>query len=454
MRPDRITLTMTLASLLIAWPAQSLAQTEQPAQPEPSAAPPPTPPPAPPPPPPASKPAPSEYLSVGGDWRFGFHGIAGVSFYVQDTPDFVYNGQGPLLPQTKPASGFTTGADIRQSRFGFSVAGPKVLGATPRAVLEIDLFGLDSPGDYGEVSAYERLRLAYVELGWENTIVRFGQDNQLILAIAPESIGHLAYPVTYTAGMIGWREPGIGLFHKIPLGESNLELSAQVMKSDWGSPYNLAASPQQVQDVDLGQLSGLPGVEGRIKFNSEHLTAYVAGHWNRVMGSHQNDEEPPLTTTFYDRNWDVYAGVAALQARIGGLSVTASGYLGNDLAPLLGEELQFFQEGDIKEWGAWGQLAYSFTRFLDVTAVAGYSRLSAGDLESILVVGGGSGHLSNMVQGGMVRFRFGGFVFGPEFYHLIAKNIEPGGEGAPSGLGAPDGIVVANQAMLSAMYFF
>ena len=105
--------------------------------------------------------------SPGGDWQFAFHGLAGVSFYVQDTPTFVLNGDGPLLALTKPASGFTTGADIRQSRFNFSVAGPKVLGgATPKAVLEIDFFGLNSPGGYGEVSVYSRVRLAYAELNW------------------------------------------------------------------------------------------------------------------------------------------------------------------------------------------------------------------------------------------------------------------------------------------------
>lgn len=459
MRRDRLTLTIALASLFLAWPTESSAQTAQP--PEPPQAEPPPPLPPPPPPPPTTKPpsAPSEYLSLGGDWKFGFHGIAGVSFYVQDTPNFVLNGQGPLLATNKPGNGFTTGADIRQSRFGFSVSGPKVLGARPKAVLEIDLFGLDSPGDYGEVSAYERLRLAYAELAWENTTLRFGQDHQLIIDIVPESIGHLAFPVTYTAGMIGWREPGVGFFQRIPLGDSDLEFAVQVMKSDWQSPYSLGSFTTATQNVDLGQLSGWPGVEGRVKFNSEHLTAYVAGHWNRVEGTHQKDEQPPLTANFYPGrgNWDVYAGVAALQARLGRIfSLTVSGYYGNNLAPLLGEELQFppSYAGNILEYGGWGQLGFHVTPFLDITAVGGYSRLNAADLENALSIGGGAGILSNMVGGVMVRFRFAGFAFGPEYYHAVTKIIEESGQGPFSGDGAPDGVVAVNQGMLSAMYFF
>jgi hypothetical protein len=266
MRLDRVTLTMTLASMFIALPIESPAQTEQPPQP-PAAEPPPPPPP---PPPPLAKPPypPSEYLSLGGDWRFGFHGLAGVSLYVQDTPGFVFNGQGPLLALTKPASGYTTGADVRQSRFGFSVSGPKVLGATPKAVLEIDLFGLDSPGDYGEVSAYERLRLAYAELNWENDTLRFGQDTQLILAMTPDSMGHLAYPVTYTAGMVGWREPGIGFFQRIPLGDSSLELAVQVMKSDWQSPYGFGAPATEIEDVDLSPDGSASKVESSSRANT------------------------------------------------------------------------------------------------------------------------------------------------------------------------------------------
>jgi len=138
---------------------------------------------------------------------------------------FHYFGQrpkGPLLPLTQPGGGVTTGADIRQSRFNFSVTGPRVLDAVPKAVLKINLFGLNSPGGYGEVSVYSRVRLAYAELSWGNDILRLGQDHELILAMIPETMGHMAYPSTYFNGMLGWREPGAGYFHTIPANQGML----------------------------------------------------------------------------------------------------------------------------------------------------------------------------------------------------------------------------------------
>jgi hypothetical protein len=101
----------------VAWPSVSHAQAPSPPQttepPPPPPPPEPTPPPPEPPPPPRPLP-PSTFVSPGGDWKFGFHGLVGASLYIQDTPTFVLNGQGPLLPLSKPGGGSTTGADIRQ----------------------------------------------------------------------------------------------------------------------------------------------------------------------------------------------------------------------------------------------------------------------------------------------------------------------------------------------------
>jgi hypothetical protein len=460
MTRDRLYFGMTLVSLTLAWSGVALAAPpdKRPAAdaPEPAEPPPPPPaeaeppPPPPPPPPPAHPGDPTEFLSLGGDWRFGFHGIAGVSAYIQDTPSFVLNGQGPLLPLSKPGSGLTTGADIRQSRFSFSLSGPRVLGATPKAVLEIDLFGLNSPGGYGEVSVYERVRLAYAELNWGSDILRFGQDHQLILGIIPESIGHMAYPATYWAGMIGWREPGIGYFHKIVFDDSsNLEFAAQVMKSDWENPADFGTPTTNDLDVDLGQLSGWLGVEGRIKYTSEHLTAFVSGHYNRVQGNHSQDVVAPTQMNAINRNWNVVAGVAAFKVVLGPLSLTGSGYVGQNLGPLLGEQLQFFTSNNVNEYGAWGQAKFAFTKEFDISALAGTSQLKSSDVEAA-----GGGRQANTVIGGMVRYKVAGFAFGPEYFHVIAKDIAADGSGAPSGAGAPRGLIAVNQGMFSGCYFF
>jgi hypothetical protein len=465
MRLDRLTLALAVGSLLLTWPTEALAQPAEPAQASPTPEPPQSP--APLPPEPTSKKLlpPVEFVSPGGDWRFGFHGMVGVSFYMQDTPNYVYNGQGILLASNVPANGFTTGADVRQTRFGFSLSGPKVLGATPKAIIDFDLFGLASPGAYGEVSVYDRIRLAYLEMKWKNTVLRFGQDDQIILGIVPDSIGHLAFPVTYTAGMIGWREPGMEFFQRIPFSDDvNLELALQIMKSDWESPYDLGAPTNSLTEVDLGQLSGWPGIEGRIQFSSPWFSAFVAGHYNHVEGTHQNDIVPPLNAPLEvtpNRNWDVVASVAGVKVRVGdpaALEFTAqgSGYYGKNLAPLLGELLTFWTSNDISEWGAWGQAKFGFLRYFDISGMVGKSKLNATDLETALSMnaGGGGNRYSNMVMGAMIRCQIAGLAFGPEYYHVIGEYIQPGGQGAPAGPGAPNGVLTTNQGMLSAMYFF
>ncbi len=401
------------------------------------------------------------------EWKFELHGVAGVSFYVQDTPQFVLNGQGPLLALGEPGGNLTTGADIRQSRFNFSVAGPRVIGAVPKAVLEIDLFGLNSPGGYGEVSVYSRVRLAYAEMSWHHDVLRLGQDHELILFV-PDSVGHMAYPVTYFNGMIGWREPGVGYFHTIPVDRSKLELAVQVIESDWQNPADFGSATTQDLNVDYGQLSGWPGGEARVKFTSEHVMAFVAGHFNHVAGSQAGNLLVPPTTTLLNgttvsavptRDWNVAAGVAAIKLTGGGFSLAVSAYGGKNLGPLLGDLLQFPSSNDVREWGGWAQLGYDVLRHLNLSVIGGIARPNDSDLKASLAGCGPhtfacSVRSASSMFGGMVRYQRSGFMVGPEFYHVVVKNIDQTGNGAPSGQNAVDGIVDANQFMLSGMYQF
>jgi hypothetical protein len=396
-------------------------------------------------------------VSLGGDWKFGFHGIVGSSFYVQDTATFVFNGQGPLLALAKSNGDLTTGADVRQSRFNFSLAGPKVFGgATPKAVMEIDFFGGPGAGGYGEVSVFPRLRLAYAELNWGNDMIRFGQDHELILGMIPEGMGHMAFPVTYFNGMIGWREPGIGYTHTMPMGEgSKLELSVQVLKSEWQNPADFGTNNLAYLQTSLGTLSGLPGVEGRVKYSSDLITAYVAGHYNKVEGTHAKDllfdpNNPMSPAGSYfgpvaNRNWDVWAATAGVKLNAGGLVVGANVYVGANLGSFLGEQLQFLQgPNDINEWGLWGELGYNFSKNFNAFVIGGTSQPSKSDMQKDTA--GAGGRLNSSVIGGLVRYQDGGFAVGPEFYHIIANQLDAMGNNAPE--------IDVNQFMLSGMYFF
>jgi hypothetical protein len=381
------------------------------------------------------------------DFKFDFHGIAGASMYIQSNPDFVLNGQGPLILKSENP-GTTTGFDVRQTRLSFSVTGPTVLGnATPKAVVEADFFGLDSPGGYGEVNALQRLRLAYAELSWGDTWVRAGQDWELLWVDAPITLGHLAFSPAWSAGLIGWREPGFSVYHKISTGDgSNVEGAFQIIKSDWASPLAFGDSSSNDQNVDAGQLSGLPGVEARVKWMNEHVLAYIAGHWNRVDGANAADlvySKSGDSLSLPDRKWDVVAGKVGGKFTYSDITLQGEFYVGKNTAPLFGEQTTFYSANDVHEAGGWIQAGYGFTSELSLWGLFGTTRSNKDD-----VIAAKGGPYANTVAGGMLQYKVGGFGVGPEIYHVETKST------LAAGTGAPDGVMDGMQYMLSAMYFF
>jgi hypothetical protein len=267
----------------------------------------------------------------------------------------------------------------------------------------------------------------------------------------PEAMGHMAFPVPYFSGLIGWREPGIGYFHTIPTGgTSKLELALQVNKSDWSNPSDFGLPTSTDLNLDYGQLSGYPGVEARVKFTSDHLMAFAAGHWNHVMGTHAGDlfVAPAAVPT---RNWDVAAGVAGVKLSGGGFTVMVDAYVGQNLAPLLGEMLNFIGSNDVSEWGGWAQLMYAITPHLNLSALGGTSQPSSTDMQAAALAAQGTSttpttlRAINYVYGGMIRYQDGGFAIGPEFHHSTTQTINGAGT-----KGQWDG----NQFMLSGLYWF
>jgi len=386
----------------------------------------------------------SSHADEPSPFKFEVHGIVGATLYEQSNPDLLLNGQGPLLERSQN-NATTGGFDVRQTRLSFTVTGPELsfLGiAKPKAVIEADFFGLNSPGGYGEVSALQRLRLAYGELNWGNTWVRFGQDWELLSVNSPASLGHVAFPVTWFAGQIGWREPGMTVYHKFETGEgSSIEGAFQLIKSDWNNPYAFGSSTANDSNVDAGQLSGLPGVEGRVKWSNDHAMAYFAAHWNRVDGTRASAQVVNIPTA--NRTFDVAAGKIGGKYTASKVTLVGEAYYGKNTAPLVGEGAGFNDAADVHEGGGWLQAGYNFTPELSLWAVGGISRSNADDVRA------SAGKVfANTVYGGMLQYRTGAFGVGPEIYHVETKSL------LASGANAPDGVMDGMQYMFSANYYF
>jgi hypothetical protein len=296
---------------------------------------------------------------------FELHGFVSTTMYFQDTNFALSAGQPALwIAGTYTADKPIVGADIRQTRLNFSVAGPKVMGdATPKAVVEVDFFGSSefAPiGSYGDVSVVPRVRVAYVELNWDSGkhIIQIGQQNMLTIGTIPQSLSHIAFPATYAAGTVGWRQPGFWGWHTFG-DDLKLELAWSIQKSGWSNAPAYLAGGQ-----NAGITSGLPAFEARGKLMfGKTLNLWLSGHWQTVDRNGAGVIAVPGAFT----DLQTVLGTVGISGSLGPLAYSGSAWYGKNAAPLLGNIVQFAPpayNGDIFGWGAWGQVGMNVTKSL------------------------------------------------------------------------------------------
>ncbi len=367
--------------------------------------------------------------------KFEFHGFVGGSVFQESGALSSGGGEGawvatsPKLATDKD----NFGGDVRQTRLNFSLTGAQPFeGATPRAFAEIDFFGGNTAGAFGDVSIAPRLRVAYAELKLAKTgsMVRVGQDHDLILGIVlPATVGHVAYPVSYQAGTIGWRRPGLAVYQTLPVGDMKLEIAAAVGRSQWDATNTTASGPG----------SNLPAFQARVKLQGKIFEAFVAAHYNRtdVTGVGVGGGNSSIATQA------ITAG-----GRVSYMDVTLAGaaYTGKNLGPLAGNLLQVQPQAaltlpggpaEIDEIGGWAQLGYNITPTISAWALAGFANPDDADLVKATLT-----RSRNVTASGMLRYQSKGYAAGLEYtmfrtsYTNLADPVE------------------ANQLMLSGMYFF
>jgi hypothetical protein len=371
--------------------------------------------------------------------KFEFHGFVGGSVFSESGDGALSSGGGAgAWVVTAPAGGpFTSdkgnvGGDVRQTRLNFSLTGPQIFeSATPRAFAEIDFFGGNTAGGFGDVSIAPRLRVAYAELkiGKTNTMVRAGQDHDLVLGIVlPQTVGHVAFPLSYQAGTIGWRRPGIGVYQTVPVADMKVEIAAVVGRSQWDATNTTASGPA----------SSLPAFQARLKLQAKIFEAFVAAHFNQT-------DLTGLGNGGSDSSMDTQAITVGGKASYMGFTLSGAGYVGQNLAPLAGNLLQFPTQADltipnredISEIGGWAQLGYNITPTISAWALAGFANPDDADFAGTTLT-----RARNVNVSGMVRYMAKGYAAGVEYtmfrtsYTNLADPLE------------------ANQLMLSGMYFF
>jgi hypothetical protein len=374
-------------------------------------------------------------------FKFEFHGWVTGSLYYQDQAFASAQGQGLLLGAPSvanetggavaPASGSVFSGDIRNSRFSFGVTGPAVAGGTPRGYLELDLFGPFNSGAFGTDQAIPRIRVAIAELKLGSTVIQVGQQNQLIVPQIPASIAHIANPLPFGAGLLGWRTPGVRVLHTLPFGPAKLELAAEVVKNKWNDTAQAIGGQNDPRLFSLGEASGLPMVQGRVKADGKMgditYSAYLVGMWHQISlkGFGDNCTTLPPTGPPANACQPLPASVAGddtlsgYSAELGGrvvfapLTVAANVYVGKANGNVLGSIVQF---GDIADLGGWANVGFNVTKEFSIWGLYGFGRPDEDDVREW-----GQTRLANDVYGAMIRYAASGYQVGVEGYQMRTK---------------------------------
>jgi len=382
-------------------------------------------------------------------WKFEFHGFVTASMYYQDQVFANGQGQGLWLAAPTPSnrapcevsgsfacpagsatkSGTIMSGDVRNSRFAFSMAGPKVFdgAAQPRGYLEFDLFGLNGAGSFGTEQPIPRLRVGYAELKFGNSNLQVGQQNQLVVQQIPGSISHIANPVTYQAGTIGWRTPGLRFTQVVPIDAMKLTFAAEAVKNKWVGDAAVAGTgnPTTPAGIGLGEASGMPMFQAMARIDGKggdlSYMAYLVGVYHTIA-------------------LDGFGGGVALPVAAGGkktidgtvvevggklsfmmLSLAGNFYTGNATGNMLGSMLVF---GDIKDTGYWASLAGNITKEFSLTVTYGANTPNETDVRkwaSATATPSTTTRLANTMVGGMVKYQDGGYALAVEGYQLTTK---------------------------------
>ena len=163
----------------------------------------------------AAAPPPKESFSSAPGVSVALHGFISASAFNQSKNFSFGNGQNAEYPIPRttaaPSSGSLSGVDVRNTRFWLDFKGAKFTDSwSGGGRIEMDFFGgFNGTGPYSQQQPTPRLRQAYMDLtnASTGTTFRIGQMWDLIfpLEYLPQSLSHIAFPLGYGTGVIGWR---------------------------------------------------------------------------------------------------------------------------------------------------------------------------------------------------------------------------------------------------------
>lgn len=378
-------------------------------------------------------------VTVGeaGEPAFGIHGFVSTTLFAQDRSFGFGNGQNAVWASYHDATDdpWILGGDVRNTRLALDLHGvPLGSGWHASGTMEIDFFGgFNGTGPFSDEQPHLRLRIGMVELEKGSTTVGLGQAFSLLLGAVPVSLSHMTFPMGYSsAGVIGWRHPGIFLSRRLGRADGlRARIRLAALKGSWSGPGD------NLEQESAGETAGFPQMEGRVDLaggggDGWEWRAYGVAHVDRKDLS---GTEPPNGERDELTGWAFEGGG---KIRMGPVTLHGNAYRGRALGQQVAHMTQF---GDIGSWGGWAQVGYALSPRWSVWLFSGTEDPRDADLahESFPV------RLGNTTRAALLRFKEGPFSVGVEWMGVETE----WGEG-----GRSRGMRRGNQISLSAMFAF
>ena len=385
----------------------------------------------------------SSASSTNSDPSFSFHGFISTSFFWQNQ-DFAFgNGQNAEWPEPNTGSNHDlSGFDVRNTRAWIDFTGVNLSdGWTISGHLEGDFFGgFNGTGPYSAQQETPRLRQAFMKLSNADSgsSITIGQQWDLVFPIEaiPESLAHIAFPLGFATGMIGWRFPGIvysQALGKPSPGSLAWGLDVGAFSGSWNGPGN------NTNFDTAGNVNFKPQIEARLRAQQGDWLGFLAGHYSSEDLTGVTGSSPtPITGSITSSALEV--GTAW---HPGPWSLVAAAYTGKGLGQVFGALAQF---GDISEHGAYVQGGYKFTPNWGLYAFYATARPNKNDV--ITWIGNGASGLLKTQQYALdLIYTTGPFGAGAEFMHASVDNTTAATAPAVT-------TTSGNQFSLSAIYHF
>ena len=372
-----------------------------------------------PPPPPAPAPAPPTFTTAPG-LSVAFHGFIDATAFSQ-TKSFTFgNGQNAEYP-IPGSGGSLSGVDVRNTRFLFDLTGAPVAGDwIGGAHLEMDFFGGDNgTGAYSVEQPLPRLRQGYMVLSNPTTgsTIRIGQQWDLMFPLEnlPDSLSHIAFPLGYGAGVIGWRFPGIVWLQDLNHGSTGplWQFDLGAFEGAWNGPGS------NVNYLSAANAGFRPQIEAKVEVAQKgDWLLFVAAHYSEIDLAGVGGTEPtPIKRTFSS---DAYQLGGAWTP--GSWVLKAVLYTGQGIGQLFGDLSQF---GDIRDSGGYAQVGYKFTPNWSANFIYATSKPNEHDVVTWLG-NGSTGLLRSRQSAANVQYSIGPFAYSLEYIHDILDSTTNG----------------------------